>query len=343
MDRVPPAGFPDGAGGGDPALRGAAVHVPPDLDWEHGDPGCCALLTTSPATSPGWTHPLHLCHHPAAAQQLLSGDKSTSFAGCVARCYFFSFLRTVEFFLLTCMTYDPCAAICNPLHYPLLMNGRVCVQLLLVFFLGSSMFCHEAVMSFDRYMAICHPLRYGTIMNGRVCFQLVLSCWVMSFLIMVPPTFMVVLLPFCGPNVINHFYCDTAVLLQLSCGDTGHLEVMIFFSATVILLGTLTVTIVSYGCIISTIMRIPSTTGRKKAFSTCSAHLLVVVILYSSSTFRYLRPGQRGVQDFDKVVSFLYCVVVPLFNPYIYALRNEQMKEALKDACGRVSKCLRFS
>ncbi|CAM5096296.1 unnamed protein product [Natator depressus] len=217
------------------------------------------------------------------------------------------------------------------------------LQLLLVFFLGASMFCHGAVMSFDRYMAICHPLRYGTIMNGRVCFQLMLSCWVMSFLIMVPPTFMVVLLPFCGPNVINHFYCDTAVLLQLSCVDTGHLEVMIFFSATVIFLGTLTVTIVSYGCIISTIMHLPSTTGRKKAFSTCSAHLLVVVILYSSCIFRYLRPGQRGVQDFDKVVSLLYCVVVPLFNPYIYALRNEQMKEALKDACGRISKCLRFS
>ncbi|XP_044842573.1 olfactory receptor 6C75-like [Mauremys mutica] len=218
------------------------------------------------------------------------------------------------------------------------------LQLLLVFFLGASMFCHGAVMSFDRYMAICHPLHYGTIMNGRVCFQLVLGCWVMSFFIMVPPTFMVVLLPFCGPNIINHFYCDTAALLQLSCVDTGHLEVMIFFSATVILLGTLTVTIVSYGCIICTIMRIPSTTGRKKAFSTCSTHLLVVVILYSSSISRYLRPGQRGVQDFDKVVSFLYCVVAPLFNPYIYALRNKQIKESLKEACGRAgSKCLRFS
>nr|XP_005313853.3 olfactory receptor 6C75-like [Chrysemys picta bellii] len=218
------------------------------------------------------------------------------------------------------------------------------LQLLLFFLLGTCIFFHVAMMSFDRYMAICHPLHYGTIMNGRVCFQLVLGCWVMSFLLIFPPTFMVVLLPFCGPNVINHFYCDTAALLQLSCRDTGHIEVMILFSATVILLGTLTVTIISYGCIISTIMRIPSTTGRKKAFSTCSAHLLVVVILYSSSIFRYIRPGQRGARDFDKVVSFLYSVVAQLFNPYIYALRNEQVKQALKDVCGRAfSKCVRLS
>ncbi|XP_067419590.1 olfactory receptor 6C75-like [Emydura macquarii macquarii] len=217
------------------------------------------------------------------------------------------------------------------------------LQMLLGFVLAACMFCHGAVMSFDRYMAICHPLRYGTIMNGRVCFQLVLSCWVMSFLLIFPPTFMVVLLPFCGPNIINHFCCDTAALLQLSCMDTGHLEVMIFVSTTVLLLGTLTVTIISYGCIISTIMRIPSTTGRKKAFSTCSAHFLVVVILYSSSIFRFIRPAQRDVRDFDKIVAFMYCVVAPLFNPYIYALRNEQIKESLKDACGRAfSKCLRL-
>nr|XP_005313852.1 olfactory receptor 49-like [Chrysemys picta bellii] len=218
------------------------------------------------------------------------------------------------------------------------------LQLLLFFLLGTCVFFHMAMMSFDRYMAICHPLRYGTIMNGRVCFQLVLGCWVMSFLLIFPPTFMVVLLPFCGPNVINHFYCDTAALLQLSCRDTGHIEVMILVAAVVVLPGTLTVTIISYGCIICTIMRIPSTTGRKKAFSTCSAHLLVVVILYSSAIFRYIRPGQRGTNDFDKVVSFVYCVVIQLFNPYIYALRNEQVKQALKDIFGRtISKCRRIS
>ncbi|XP_050774850.1 olfactory receptor 49-like [Gopherus flavomarginatus] len=208
------------------------------------------------------------------------------------------------------------------------------LQLLLFFVLGSCIFFHVGMMSFDRYMAICHPLRYGTIMNGRVCFQLVLGCWVMSLLIMFPPAFMAILVPFCGPNVINHFYCDTAALLQLSCIDTGHIEVMLLLSTSLLILGNFTVTIISYGCIVSTIIRIPSTTGRKKAFSTCSAHLLVVLILYSSSIFRYVRRSQRGAQEFDKFVAFFFSVVAQLFNPYIYALRNEQVKQALKDICG---------
>ncbi|XP_044840879.1 olfactory receptor 49-like [Mauremys mutica] len=209
------------------------------------------------------------------------------------------------------------------------------LQLLLFFVLGSCIFSHVGMMSFDRYMAICRPLHYGTIMNGKVCFQLVLGCWVMSLLIMFPPAFMAVLVPFCGPNVINHFYCDTAALLQLSCIDTGHIEVMLLLSTSLFVLGNFTVTIISYGCIICTILRIPSTTGRKKAFSTCSAHLLVVVILYSSSIFRYVRRSQRGVQEFDKFVAFFFSVVAQLFNPYIYALRNKQVKQALKDICSR--------
>ncbi|XP_032645897.2 olfactory receptor 6E1-like [Chelonoidis abingdonii] len=161
------------------------------------------------------------------------------------------------------------------------------LQLLLFFLLGTCIFFHVGMMSFDRYMAICHPLRYGTIMNGRVCFQLVLGCWVMSFLLCFPPTFMVVLLPFCGPNVINHFYCDTAPLLQLSCRDTGHIEVMILVSATVILLGTLTVTIISYGCIISTIMRIPSTTGRKTSSPKFNGLKPLVIVLFRAAFHRY--------------------------------------------------------
>ncbi|XP_075767981.1 olfactory receptor 6E1-like [Pelodiscus sinensis] len=217
------------------------------------------------------------------------------------------------------------------------------LQFLLVYFLSTCMLCHGSVMSLDRYVAICHPLRYGTLMSSRACSQLVLGCWAVSFLIMFPPSFMVPLLLFCGPNVINHFYCDPAALLQLSCSDTAHIEVTVLVSSTLILLGTLTVNVICYIHIISTILRIPSTTGRKKAFSTCSAHLLVVVILYGSAIFRYVRPGQRGVQDFDNVLSLLYCVVIPLLNPYIYALRNEQIKASLKDAClGAFSVCLRL-
>ncbi|XP_074838302.1 olfactory receptor 6C76-like [Carettochelys insculpta] len=209
------------------------------------------------------------------------------------------------------------------------------LQLLLFFVLGSCIFFHVGMMSFDRYVAICRPLHYSSIMNSRVCFQLVLGCWGMSLLIMFPPAFMAVLVPFCGPNVINHFYCDTAALLQLSCTDTGHIEVMLMLSTSGLILGNFIVTVVSYGCIITTILRIPSRSGRKKAFSTCSAHLLVVVILYSSSIFRYVRKSQRGAEEFDKFVAFFFSVVAQLFNPYIYALRNEQVKQALKDVCVR--------
>ncbi|XP_034642660.1 olfactory receptor 6C4-like [Trachemys scripta elegans] len=209
------------------------------------------------------------------------------------------------------------------------------LQSFFFFFLGSSTFFHLALMSFDRYVAICNLLHYITVMSNRVCLYLVLGCWLVSFLLVLPTTVLFVRLPFCGLNIINHFYCDTAPLLQLSCTDTGIIELVALVTAVLTLFSTLTVTIISYGCIISTVMRIPSSMGRKKAFSTCSTHLTVVVILYSSSIFRYIRPSQRGGWDFDNVMSFLYTVVTQLFNPYIYALRNEHVKQALKDACDR--------
>ncbi|XP_019346962.2 olfactory receptor 6C74-like [Alligator mississippiensis] len=218
------------------------------------------------------------------------------------------------------------------------------LQSFFFFRFGTSVYFHLAVMSFDRYMAICNPLHYGTIMDSRVCLQLVLGCWLVSFLFFFPITILFSQLPFCGPNVIDHFYCDAAPLLQLSCMDTGFIEIISLIIAVITLLGTLTVNVVSYGCIISTILQIPSSTGKKKAFSTCSAHLLVVVILYGSSIFRYIRPAQRGGQASDKVISFFYAVVTQLFNLYIYALRNTQVKQALKDAGGRAfSKHLRCS
>ncbi|XP_006272908.2 olfactory receptor 6C74-like [Alligator mississippiensis] len=226
--------------------------------------------------------------------------------------------------------------------YSLLMEKKAVsppacfIQLLSFFYLGTCVWFHVAMMSFDRYVAICRPLHYASIMNSKFCVQLVLGCWVMGFLLISPPTLMIVQLPFCGPNIIDHFYCDTDPLLQLSCTDTQLIGVTLLVSLVFILLGTLSVTIISYGCIITTILRIPSSTGRKKAFSTCSAHLLVVSILYSSSIFRYIRPAQRGGRDFDKTVSFLYSVVTQLFNPYIYTLRNKQVKKALRNLYFRV-------
>ncbi|XP_053944002.1 olfactory receptor 6C4-like [Cuculus canorus] len=209
------------------------------------------------------------------------------------------------------------------------------LQLALFFILGICTFLHVALMSFDRYVAICHPLHYVTFMSNRFCLQLVLSCWVMSIFLMLSPLKIILHLPFCGPNVINHFYCDIAPLLQLSCTDTDLIEKLALALSVVILLGTLSVSAFSYTCIIYTVIRIQSSTNRRKAFSTCSSHLFLVTVLYSSSIYRYIRPSQQGGRDLDKVVSFLYCVITQLCNPYIYTLKNEQVKRALKEWVAR--------
>ncbi|XP_010014254.1 PREDICTED: olfactory receptor 6C4-like, partial [Nestor notabilis] len=209
------------------------------------------------------------------------------------------------------------------------------LQLSLFFLLGICTFFHVALMSFDRYMAICRPLHYATFMSNRFCLQLVLVCWVLSFFLVFSPLTIIIQLPFCGSGVINHFYCDTAALLQLSCTDTGVIEKVMLVTGVVILPGTLSVTAFSYAYIIHTVIHIQSSASRRKAFSTCSSHLIVVTILYSSSIYRHIRPRQRGGRDFDKVVSFLYCVITQLCNPYIYTLQNEQVRQALKDLVAR--------
>ncbi|NXW11305.1 OLF49 protein, partial [Fregetta grallaria] len=209
------------------------------------------------------------------------------------------------------------------------------LQLSLFFILGICTFFHVALMSFDHYMAICRPLHSATFMNNRFCLQLVLGCWVVSFFLVFCPLTIILHLPFCRAKVINYFYCDIAPLLQLSCTDTGLIEKVMLVTSVLILPGTLSVTAFSYTYIVHTVTHIQYSASRKKAFSTCSAHLIVVAILYSSSIFRYIRPSQRGGRDFDKVVSFLYCVITQLCNPYIYTLQNEQVKQALKDLVAR--------
>ncbi|XP_033024042.1 olfactory receptor 49-like [Lacerta agilis] len=208
-------------------------------------------------------------------------------------------------------------------------------QTFFYFILGTTEFFLLATMSFDRYVAICNPLRYTTIMNSRLCTQLVLGSWIFSFLYLIVPLIFLFRLPFCGPNVINHFFCDNLPLVKLACTDTQPLELLDFLLATFSVLGTLTVTIVSYIKIISTIMHIPSTSGRQKAFSTCASHLLVVFITYGSCIFMYVKPRQNGGLDPSRTVGVLNNVVSPLLNPFIYSLRNKQVKEALKDVIGQ--------
>nr|XP_056720016.1 olfactory receptor 6M1-like [Euleptes europaea] len=203
------------------------------------------------------------------------------------------------------------------------------------FFLGTVEFILLAVMSFDRYVALCNPLRYTAIMNGQVCFCMVLGCWVGAFLSVLCPTVVVSRLPYCR-QTINHFFCDIAPLLEVACVDTHFLELLDFFMSSLVVLSSLVLTVVSYTYIISTILRIPSGQGRQKAFSTCASHITVVSIAYGSSIFMYVRPNQSYSLAFDKVAAILTTVVTPLLNPFIYSLRNEKVKEVLKETINKI-------
>ncbi|XP_063158869.1 olfactory receptor 6E1-like [Candoia aspera] len=204
------------------------------------------------------------------------------------------------------------------------------IQSFLYFVHGMTVFLLLATMSVDRYIAICNPLHYSTIMNGQICSLLVLCCWAGGFSLILVPSIPLFLMPFCGPNIINHFFCDNGPLIKLACADTRLVEMIYFVIATLSLTGTLIVNIVSYVKIISTILHIPSTSGRKKAFSTCASHLIVVSIIYSSCIFMYIKPKGTSRLDFNKMVALLNTVLAPLLIPFIYCLRNRQVQEALK-------------
>ncbi|XP_052518407.1 olfactory receptor 6M1-like [Budorcas taxicolor] len=203
------------------------------------------------------------------------------------------------------------------------------------FFLGTVEFILLVVMSFDRYVAICNPLRYTIVMNSRLCLLLVLGCWVGAFLSVLCPVILLSRLPFCHEE-INHFFCDIAPLLQVACTDTHFLEMISFLLSSLILLTSLVITTVSYTYIISTILRIPSAQGRQKAFSTCASHITVVSIAYGSNIFMYVRPSQSHSLEFDKVTAVLTIMGTPLLNPFIYSLRNEKVKDVLRDAINKI-------
>ena len=202
------------------------------------------------------------------------------------------------------------------------------LQSFLYFFLGTTEFFLLAVMSFDRYVAICNPLRYVTIMSKRVSVQLVLSSWVTGFFIIIVPTFLTIQQPFCGPNIIDHFFCDSFPLPELVCADTSLIKLLGFILANISLLGTLSMTATCYGHILHTILRLPSAKERQKAFSTCSSHITVVSLFYGSCIFMYVRSGKGGQgEDRNKLVALLNTVVTPVLNPFIYTLRNKQVKQ----------------
>nr|XP_014435283.1 olfactory receptor 1G1-like [Pelodiscus sinensis] len=226
---------------------------------------------------------------PRLLASLLTGDRAISVKGCLVQLYFFSILSTIENMILTAMSYD-------------------------------------------RYLAICHPLRYAALMNGRVCIQLVSASWIGSLLGCALVQIFLFQLTFCDSKEIDHFFCDFAPMLPLSCSSTQILQLVAFIDAAIVTLIPCVMTLASYVCIIATILRIPSSIGRKKAFSTCSSHLLVVTLYYGIVFAVYVVPIVNTPNESQKVFSVFCTVLTPMINPIIYCLRNKEVNESLKKA-----------
>ncbi|XP_047644426.1 olfactory receptor 6C74-like [Phacochoerus africanus] len=210
------------------------------------------------------------------------------------------------------------------------------IQLFFVFLLGASEFYLLAAMSYDRYVAICKPLHYTAIMNSKICIQLVLSCWIAGFFTIFVPLLLVLKLDFCACNIVDHFLCDPTALLQISCSDIHPTETMGFISAVVTLVVTLALVIISYTYIVLTILKLPSSNQRKKAFSTCSSHMIVISLSYGSCIFMYAKPSVKQRVSFSKGIAVLSTSVAPLLNPFIYSLRNQQVKNAFMNMIHRI-------
>ncbi|KAM3922944.1 olfactory receptor 1468-like [Leptodactylus fuscus] len=186
------------------------------------------------------------------------------------------------------------------------------------------------VMAYDRYVAVCQPLHYVTIMSRRMCLLLTMVSWIINFINSVLHTFLVSRLSFCGSRLIQHFFCDLIPLFKLSCSDTSVNELVIFTEGFLVVALPFLVTSISYFHIIWTIMKIPSISGKKTAFSTCSTHLAVVTLFYGTMIGVYFRPSSAYSVSNDKFASVLYTVFTPMLNPFIYSLRNKAVKEAFK-------------
>ncbi|XP_030177332.1 olfactory receptor 6C76-like [Lynx canadensis] len=254
-------------------------------------------------------------------------------------------LKTPMYFFLRNFSFLEIAftTVCIPRFLASIITGDMTISynscMVQVFFfilLGSTEFFLLTAMSYDRYIAICKPLHYTTIMNSRICNQLVISSWLAGFLIIFPPVMMGLQLDFCDSNIIDHFTCDSSPMLLISCMDTAFLELLGFFLAVFTLMVTLILVILSYVFILKTILRIPSPEQRKKAFSTCSSHMIVVSISYGSCIFMYIKTSAKEGVALTKGIAVLNTSVAPMLNPFIYSLRNQQVKQSFKNL---VNKC----
>ncbi|XP_064145184.1 olfactory receptor 10AG1-like [Loxodonta africana] len=209
-------------------------------------------------------------------------------------------------------------------------SGGCATQMCFVLIFGGTECLLLALMAYDRYVAICNPLQYPLLMNHRVCIHLVTGSWTTGIPVMIVQTYQIFSLPFCGPNQIHHFFCDIFPILKLACGDTFVNEMLVYTVAVLFGMVPFLLIVGSYSKIMSIILKLPSATSRAKAFSTCSSHLMVVVLFFGSAIITYLRPNTNHSEGTDKVLSLFYTILTPMFNPMIYSLRNKDVIIALR-------------
>ncbi|XP_030047880.1 olfactory receptor 5V1-like [Microcaecilia unicolor] len=255
-----------------------------------------------------------------------------------------SSLHTPMYFFLGNLSFldVSCSSIILPKMLSNLFSGRKTISFvgcfLQMFFFqllaGTECFL-LAVMAYDRYVAICKPLNYSLIMNQKVCLALLVFSWFLSFLNSTIHTVAASQLTFCGPNGINHFFCDVPPLYKISCSDTSLNEKALLTAGMFVGVGPCLFITLSYIIIISAILKISSTEKRIKAFSTCASHLTVVVLFYGTGTFSYIRSLPGFSFDKGKVIPLLYSTITPMLNPLIYSLRNREVKGVLRRALWR--------
>ena len=191
------------------------------------------------------------------------------------------------------------------------------------------------VMAYDRYVAICHPLHYTVIMNQKTCVQLAGISWASSFLSSTVINIFTLSLPYCGPNVLDHFFCEVPSILRLACTDTSFTEMVVFIFTIVIVFIPFLLIVISYARILLTVLRMRSASGRHKALSTCASHLTVVALFYGTGIFMYMRPQSKTSRAGGKIIVVFYTVITPMLNLLIYSLRNQDIKGTLRRALAK--------
>ncbi|XP_044132743.1 olfactory receptor 5V1-like [Bufo gargarizans] len=260
-------------------------------------------------------------------------------------------LRSPMFFYLGQLSFSDMLLISNIvlfLVHIILFNGGLvplkgCIIQFFFYGLSATTECLLlTAMSYDRYLAICSPLHYSSIMSPKLCLYIVVSCWSLGFIITLIPVLLIQTLWFCGPNVIDHFFCDLGPLLELSCSDVSIVKYEVLSLSGLLTIMPFVFIVVTYVYIFVTIMKITSVTGRQKTFSTCSSHLAVVCTYYGALFAIYVVPRTGQSLNANKMVSLMYSMVTPLFNPIIYGLRNQEIKAAIRNYLKKQNKMIFF-